>query len=181
MIIMAISSIEDPDNQRFIENLYEEHKRLMLSKVGKYISDPNDRADVIQEVLIKLIEKISDLRGKKSCVLRAYIVSVIRSTSIDYLRRQRVRLSHTLPLETVEEMHVASLDDLMELVENKSCLSRIWPQISEDDQLLLEMRYIQGYSHAELASYLKCTEANARMKLTRARRRVLQLLQESEG
>lgn len=177
MIMMAISSLEDPNDREFIERLYMDHKELMLSTARRYISNPAECEDIVQTALVKLIEKIPELRGKKCCILRSYIVSTIRSTSIDHLRRNAVRGAHTVPLETLEELP-AFQDSLAELAEGGGRLSEIWHLLPEEYQLALRLRYILDYSMKELAGALGCSEANARMKLTRARRKALQLLTE---
>ena len=53
--------------------------------------------------------------------------------------------------------------------------------LSENDQLLLEGKYLLGYTDTELASLLKCKVGSIRMKLTRARRKALKLIVEMKG
>ena len=62
-----------------------------------------------------------------------------------------------------------SLDERIMLAEQK------------EDRLLLEGKYILGYTDAELADMLGCKKSSVRMKLTRARRRAFQLMTEEEG
>lgn len=53
-------------------------------------------------------------------------------------------------------------------------------QLSAEDRALLEGKYILGDSDEMLARTLHCKPSSIRMKLTRARRRALKLL-EQEG
>ena len=73
-----------------------------------------------------------------------------------------------------------SLDEQVSLSELKARLSALWPRFSEEEQILLEGKYILGYTDQELALQVECKPASIRMKLTRARRRALQILTEGE-
>ena len=88
-------------------------------------------------------------------------------------------------LEEQDEQDVVmpgpSLDEQILLEEQKDHLMQIWSNLSEEDQLLLEGKYILGYKDAELADMLGCKKNSIRMKLTRARRRAFQLMTEEEG
>jgi len=74
-----------------------------------------------------------------------------------------------------------SLDKLMMLSERLDQLAKIWPQLSWEDQFLLEGKYILGYNNQELAEKLLCKPSSIRMKLTRTRRSALSLLLKLEG
>ena len=57
----------------------------------------------------------------------------------------------------------------------------MWVRLTEEEQLLLEGKYILGYEDGELAGMLGCKKDSVRMKLTRARRRALRLMLEEGG
>ena len=78
-------------------------------------------------------------------------------------------------------MPETSLDERIIFEEQKDRLMQIWGSLPEEDQLLLEGKYILGYKDTELADMLGCTKDSIRMKLTRARRRAFQLMTEEEG
>lgn len=70
---------------------------------------------------------------------------------------------------------------MMDLSGYRVLLSKIWPRLPEDDRVLLEGKYILGYSDQELAEEIGCQANSIRVKLTRARRRALAIIQEQEG
>ena len=61
-------------------------------------------------------------------------------------------------------------------MERKDVLRKIWSKLSEDEQVLLESKYILGYSDADLAVTLKCKPSSIRMKLFRAREKARKLI-----
>ncbi|MFQ7402031.1 MAG: RNA polymerase sigma factor, partial [Neglectibacter sp.] len=104
---------------------------------------------------------------------------------INYMRKQGRTDGRCCSLEEQEEQDMAipepSLDERIMLAEQKERLMQIWSSLPEEDRLLLEGKYILGYTDAELADMLGCKKSSVRMKLTRARRRAFQLMTEEEG
>ena len=49
-------------DQDFLFQLYTKYQRLMFSTVRKYLTDPQEVEDVVQDALVKMIEIVSKLR-----------------------------------------------------------------------------------------------------------------------
>lgn len=119
MISFIMATTDHEDDQAFMLWLYQEFKDIMLSTAKKYISDPEDQEDVVQDSIIKLIKKISVLRGKERCILCAYVVYTVRNTAINHLQHKAVEKAHFEDLDDGidHEANLLSLDDLMTLKE----------------------------------------------------------------
>ena len=156
----------------------------MIATVKQYVSNPSDCEDIIQDCLVKLIEKIPVLRGKERCVLCSYIVHTIRNRSINYLKRQGMINARTCNLEEQTILIASSelpMEEVMVAMERREQLDKIWNQLPEEYQLLLEGKYILKYTDAELATQLQCKPASIRMKLTRVRRKVFRMMSDNGG
>ncbi len=131
---------------------------------------------MVQESVCKLLKKISTLRTLECCALTAYLVYTVRNTAINYCKRAKLQ---TVPFE---EEQMASerlpLEDAFILQEQGANLHKVLHQLPEEYQVVLYGKYILGDSTAELAHQLRCSTAGVRMKLTRARRKALELLKE---
>lgn len=185
MFVLSNSAMDDSDDKSFMENLYLNYMRLMFSTARKFVSRLPDQKDIVQDTMEKLIKNISTIRPMNRCTLTSYIVCTIRNTSIDFLRRQGKIIEHNISLDEEEFLDMAaaapSPDDLLITATQLDLLRSIWPTLTEDDRILLEGKYILGYTDAELALQLKCEPSSVRMKLTRARRRALEGLTEMNG
>lgn len=184
MITLISTTVHDPSDRDFMLWVYQEFKKLMFSTARKYTADLSAREDIVQDGLVRLIQKVDVLRHMERCMLAGYIVSTIRNTAINYLKFQGAMKKHLDDVDEDEFNNVASqapsMDELMILADRKAQLTKIWPMLSEADRLLLEGKYILGYTDEELAPRLQCSPASVRMKLTRARRNALELLIERE-
>ncbi len=184
-MLWIIESLEDPKDREFIENLYIDYCRLMFATAKRYTSNPSDQEDIVQSTILKLIRRVDVLRKFSCCVLPSYIVYTVRSVAVDFLRAQGRFEERTVSLDDdildkEIENNYESLDAFLISKERAERLKEIWPKLPEEDQLLLEGRYIWGYTDKELAEDLHCKPDSIRMKLTRARRRALNLMTDRE-
>ena len=140
-------------DREFLLWLYQEFSRLMFYTAQKYLADPHSQEEVVQESLKKLIEKVAVLRRLKRPALAGYVRATVRNTA-----------------------RTDSLDETVFCREEVQRLREIWPQLDGETRMLLERKYILGYENEELGRMLGCRTDSVRMKLTRARRKVLRLM-----
>lgn len=173
---------EEPNSRPDMEAIYLKYRRLMYATAGKFTNDPEDQKDIVQTAMERLIKIFSAPRGKVRCVTAGYIVFTVRSVSIDFLRKQAREAKHCISIEENQLAEIictdGSLEDLLLSSNSVEQLWDIWPQLSPEERILLEGKYILGLSGEELATILKCKTENIWMKLTRARRRAAKLLSE---
>lgn len=181
MIIFISSVLDDPCDRDYILNIYEKYHRLMYSTVWKYVSNKSDCEDLIQECILRMIEKIEYIRNVDSCFLPAYIVSMIRNTTLNHLKRQSVFQKSLAKIASLQSEEELELDEMTHLIFCREQLSSVLGMLTPDERLLLEGKYILGYSDSDLAQCLKCKPNSIRMKLTRTRRKALNLLAQQEG
>lgn len=181
MLAMICTMTENQSDRAFMLELYQQFFRLMFFTARKCHLQQDACEEVVQESLVKLIQKVSLLREMPKPVLVSYIVSTTRNTAFDYSGRQRKQDAcvGSLDDETFSaclESPIPPPDDQMESEELREHLSAVLDEISNDDRVLLEGKYILQYSDATLAMMLHCKTSSIRMKLTRARRRALNLI-----
>ena len=174
MIAWMISSIETVEDREFMAWLYEEYRLLMFSVAGGLCHKQEDKEDLIQSALERLISRIDKLRSLNRCALASYLVITIRNTFYTQHRRdargaaQRVDLDEAYAPESlfVEDFAAAVIEGTY----NQEVVRHIWEHLSEEDRFLLEGKYILELSDADLAKTANCKASSVRMKLTRARR-----------
>lgn len=170
------------DDQQYMEGLYHQFKRLMFATAGKYAADPDDREDLVQSALVRLVKKLPTLRTMERCAQASYIVFTVRSVAIDALRKGGRQLQGTSLEEEALQVpdEAPTMDEYLLARERVDRLRAIWPKLGEEDRLLLEGKYLRDCSDRELAQLLGCRADSIRMKLTRARRRALKWMTEGE-
>lgn len=184
MVAMVYSMEDQPSDREFMDQMYMEFERLMFFTARQYTSKAEIAEDIVQESLVRLYEKVRTMKPMKHVVLTAYIRATVRNTAINVLRKMNRERDYAADAETdafAQADQEWVLNTMMDLSGYRVLLSKIWPRLPEDDRLLLEGKYILGYSDQELAEEIGCQANSIRVKLTRARRRALAIIQEQEG
>ncbi len=176
---VAILAIENNDDKNYMEQLYIEHHRTMYWQAYKVTYSPQDLDDIVNDACIALIRKISLLRTLDCNILRAYIISTVRNTALNYLRKQKhawvdygdeIIANIPSPEPGVEGglLREAAINELMAGIE----------KLSELDQDVLRMKYIDDLSDKEIGAILGMKYETVRSRLSRARKRAYKIMKE---
>ena len=87
-MLVMLAALEEPRERDFMERLYEENRRLLFATARKYASDDHDAEEIVQDSLVRLMGKVDILQEMKRCTLASYLVSTVRNTAINHLRKQ---------------------------------------------------------------------------------------------
>lgn len=182
MIPVIILAIEDEIDREFMAQLYLDHEKIMYAEMLKICDDRFAMDDVLQDSLIRLIDKIDVLRSLDKRKRINYIITTVRNQMRNYLRNQKQNVPYSLDEEDTSWQKTLAadldLDDVLFRKDQINRLHRIWPQLSEQAQQLLEEKYILGLSNAEIAVNLGVKTESVRMMLTRARKEALYYLKD---
>lgn len=174
---IAILAIENSSDRNYIEKLYIEYHRMMYWQAHKVTCSSQDLDDIVNDACIVLIRKISLLRTLDCNILRAYIISTVRNTALNYLRKQRNAQSENgeelianflsaEPDPDANLLREATINELMAGIE----------KLPELDQDVLRMKYIDDLSDKEIGAILGMKHETVRSRLTRARQRAYRIM-----
>ena len=62
MLPLAISQMGDIHDRQFMSDVYDKFVRLMYYIAKKWTSQSEEQEDIVQEALMKLVEKVGRLR-----------------------------------------------------------------------------------------------------------------------
>lgn len=181
MIFFAMM-IEDEDDRAYFTRIYFRYTRLMYATARDYTDNPHDCEDIVQDSIIKLIDKIEKLKELPKKALPVYLVYTVKSTALNFKKHQSVVERHCVceGEQDMENQAIPTLspEEIAILMERRASLAEIWPLLSVNDRELLSRKYILEQTDEELAKFLQCKKESVRMALTRSRRKAFQLLGE---
>lgn len=174
MFFLCLRPTEDRD---LLFQIYTRYERLMYATAGRYTTLQQEKEDIVQDALVKMVSCVERLRQLDGCALTSFVVILTRNTAVNHVKHLGVIHKHRTcdgwDSDTIPVLPALSVEDMIALSEIRDCLNRVWPLLPGDDCLLLEGRYLLGLNDAELAELVGCKPDSVRMKLSRARRNAM--------
>ena len=171
---------QEKESRRFMEELYRSHERLMYHIAGTYTTDCAQREDIVQTAVLALLKNEATLRRLPPYAQINYIAAAVRNTARNARRRDRKEASLHVALEELSEeipqTHIPGAETIYLRKEHQQELLSTFQNLREEDQQLLFGKYLMDLPDTELAQLLGCKPSSIRMKLTRARRALIELL-----
>lgn len=165
--------------QTAFEELVRRHQQRVFSLVGGILRRPEDVEDVAQQVFLKAYLGIRKFDQRAAFSTWLYKIAV--NECWDYLRKKKVR---PLVYEAdLSEEQVSRLDGIVSLgrppegpnerAEAREILDRMLAILPEQDRQLLVLKEMAGFSVQELADILKLNVNTVKVRLFRARGRIM--------
>ncbi len=175
MFPLVLLLIQDEDDRTFMEGLYTQYHRLMYAQALQILRLSEAAEDAVSESLIQLIKKINLLRTLPCNKLKAYVVITVKHTAITQLhRRQREQ-----PTDDTVFLNLADVQRTDDHVLEEAGITRIKDAIrslpTREKDLML-MRYFRDMTDEEIAEATGLKPVSVRVHLSRARKRLAQIL-----
>ncbi len=172
----------EPD---FMASVYSTYERMMFYIASQFFSDLFQQEEIVQSALVRLLKMESTLRGLSQAAKTSYIASTIRNTAINRLKKESREKALYISIDTLPQddanLQIPPIDLQLLEAERRHDLLLAFSSLSEDDQYLLTGKYVLGLSDDELSCQLQCKPGSIRMKMTRARRRLLGAVKKRES
>ncbi len=146
--------------------------------MARLIGRPEDVEDVAQEVFLRLYYSLDQLRTPE--VFEPWLYRLTVNAALDYLRKRRRRsesrmadLSEQQVVLADAEAGVRAAVEDREKSRVREMVDSLLSQVSEDDRILLSLKEVEGLSLKELEKVYHVNENALKVRLYRARQRVL--------
>ena len=178
---MAISVFwKQTNEQEFFSALYHKHKKLLYYLARNLLSSQEDIQDVVQDALEALLKHRDKLMSLSEEAQTGYIAQTVRTTAIDYLRRNRRIADNETDLGEEDYMDLSSPLSSADHLDDRLLIQSVLSSLSVTDAQVLRYRYFLDYRDSEIAQAMGVSPGSVRMMLTRARRNAQQVLKQME-
>jgi RNA polymerase sigma-70 factor (ECF subfamily) len=172
--------------------IIQSYRKRILGTIARLIGRPEDVEDVGQEVFVRLYYSLDQLRTPE--VFEPWLYRLTVNAAYDYLRRQRRR--NESRMSDLSEQQVTMADasaggkrnsEDQQRTRIRELVDELLSSVSEDDRILLTLKEVEGLSLKELERIYSVNENALKVRLFRARQRVLkayetkQAAQETNG
>jgi RNA polymerase sigma-70 factor (ECF subfamily) len=158
--------------QKAFRTLFDRYHPFVLKKCKRFIKDYSEAEDMAQHIFLKLDTRYQSFEGKSS--FKTWLYSITYRDCLVYLREAKKFTLKSVDIEELKEAYDyidLDIDVDMETNRNLDLLNQIDPL----DKALLLMKYKDGMKLRIISESLQLGESNVKMRLKRAKARLLKL------
>ena len=152
--------------------IYKLYYKAMYNTSLRFVKDPMEAEDVMQEAFLAAFRNIDSFRGEVS--FGSWLKRIVVNRSLDVLKKK------SLDLEPLEEGRtIIDTDDSDEYEANYKVeqVKKAIALLPDSYRVLLTLHLIEGYDHEEIAQIMEMSNAAVRTGYSRARKRLQELLE----
>jgi RNA polymerase sigma-70 factor (ECF subfamily) len=166
--------------------IVQAYRKRILGAIARIIGRPEDVEDVAQEVFVRLYFSLDQLRAPE--VFEPWLYRLTVNAAYDYLRKQR-RRSESRMADLSEQQIVAAdaaagsraSEEAERKAKFRETVQALLAQVSEEDRILLVLKEVEGLTLKELEKIYKVKENALKVRLFRARQRVLKAYEKAQS
>ena len=162
------------------------YRKRILGAIARIIGRPEDVEDVAQEVFVRLYFSLDQLRTPE--VFEPWLYRLTVNAAYDYLRKQRRRSESRMA--DLSEQQIVTADsaagsraseEAARKAKLREAVQALLAGVSEEDRILLVLKEVEGLSLKELEKIYRVNENALKVRLFRARQRVLKAYEKSRA
>jgi len=180
-----VRRVQAQDEMAFRE-VVERYQAKVFSIIYGILRNRNDAEDIAQQVFAKIYFSIKNFDFRSSLLTWIYKITV--NECYDYLRKKRVRkLVYESDFSAEDSQRMETSDpatDQAAPVDKRlaqhDLIVKLLSKISEEDRSLILLKEVEGHSVEELAGMTGMNENTIKVKLFRARQKLVKAAQRLE-
>ena len=181
MLPIILATLENDDERRLAEELYDKYRKLMFHIAMQNVGNKSIAEDMVSEALIKMLRHIKKISEYDCHQQKHYIVLIVRNTCYDYFKKANKQ--KTEPFEVLElDMKNDNNDNnpLQNLVSTESyeIIVEAILALPEKYKDVAYLSLVSGHSHYEIAKLLNISYDNSKKRLSRAKTIIKEVLRE---
>jgi RNA polymerase sigma factor (sigma-70 family) len=159
--------------------LVDAYKNMVFSLAFKMTKSREEAEEVSQDAFIKAFKNLKNFKGDSK--FSTWLYRIAYHTCLDAIKKNK-KYSTTLEINEVTYNQILSADDILQVIERKErakIMDECLLKLPEDERSLIWMFYFDELSLKEIIAVTEISEANLKVKLHRARKRLLAIVKEN--
>ncbi len=177
-----VKRVQARDDLAFQE-VVERYQAKVFSIIYGILRNHNDAEDISQQVFSKIYFSIKNFDFRSSLLTWIYKITV--NECYDYLRKKRVRkLVYESDFSEEDSRKMENSDTVVDrgrpvdtALAQRDLVVKLLERLSEEDRTMILLKEVEGYSVEELSRISGMNENTIKVKLFRARQKLLKVAQ----
>jgi RNA polymerase sigma-70 factor (ECF subfamily) len=169
----ALRVVREDDPDRSWESVYRDNVALVYRYVVSRVGNRADAEDITAQVFLRSLPRLE--LSADGADIRGYLMTVARSAMADFWAAK-----YRIPVTRLHDAPAAqpTADDEPAGAAQRERVRAVLERLSERDRMILDLRFLCGYSIREVAAALGISQTNAKVTQWRALRHAAALFEE---
>lgn len=163
-----VEKVIDGDKQAFSQ-LIKKYQRLVASVVFKLINDQRDREELVQDIFVKIYQKIGEFRFNSK--LSTWIATISYREAISVLRKKKKVIE-----DDFENVNFGQNTDHFGNQDRSEFIKGVIDTLPHNYAVILTLYHIEGFNYSEIVEIMEMPEGTVKNYLFRARKKLKDLL-----
>ena len=165
-----VQAFQSSGDNLYIREIYQRHRQKVFYTCLGIVKDREIANDLVQDTILKMMQYLPQLKNGQ--FLGLWLHRIAKNHCIDYQKS----LSNWSVIEANESLEIedipVDMDDLQYKEALIDSLNNVIQLLSNEDRILIKLKYFDGYSVEELEKYFGLSKSAIKMRLARARERM---------
>ncbi len=170
-----IKRIRDGEPQAF-SILVGHYQQPLYNLILQIVSSPEDAEELTQDAFVKAFKKLGSFRGDSG--IFTWLYRIAYNTAISAARKRKT-VFHDFDDKTMNNIPDELVDEVLNREEDETLLHSMKvaiEQLRPEEKALITLYHLQGRSVCEIATIMKITNDNVKVKLFRTRKKIALLI-----
>ncbi len=175
---LAIQKVINGNTNAFVF-LVDKYKNMVFSLAFKMMKSREEAEEVSQDTFIKAFKNLSKFKGDAK--FSTWLYRIAYHTILDTLKKNK-KHENTFEINEVTFNQIQSVEHILEGIarkERSKVMDACLLKLAEDERAILWMFYYDELSLKEIIEVTSLSEANLKVKLHRARKKLLTIVKEN--
>jgi RNA polymerase sigma-70 factor (ECF subfamily) len=160
--------------------LVNRHKDNVYNLAVRICSNREEAEEIAQDAFLKVYKALSEFKRNSS--FATWLYRIVYNTSISYLRarRKEVLSLEDFPADATDFIGCCESEEIAEREYRDALVNFALQKLNESDRAIVTLFYYEEMSHAEIATITGISKENIKIRLHRARKKMLEDIERCE-
>jgi len=173
-MLFFVLQFDNENNKAFFTELYEKYERKLFRIAFKICGNQWISEDAVHDTFCKAALNFDYIRTLSERHLAAWLVIVCKNRVLDILRKEA---HFAPPPDNISDIAPETPETQFAYTELVDAIK----SLPDNQRTLLEMKYVEGRTHKEIASALGISDTAVRLRILRAKQTLAKLIEKGES
>jgi len=160
--------------------IIDRHKDKAFNLAFRICCSREDAEEIAQDSFLKAYRALGSFKRKSS--FSTWLYRIVYNTAVSYIRvkKKEILSLEDFPADAMDFMGTGISEEEADIEYRRSLINFAFQKISEEDRSLITLHYFEDMSTEEISEVTGISKSNVKVKLFRARQKMLQIFEKAE-